>query len=933
MAGGLRRYEFGERVADILGESRRDLRFRVTLMVTAGLLAPGPRGRGSPPATPDYAADFLIGIMAAPLQAHTAEAIRCYRELQPSAMSEDLSAPRVVAGPLPLPEEPSTLPAIPILAGPLHFGEVLARLLELSRAEETRAAVASSLYGIWVARGFPAAAIQLGAWSRGERRLITRRYELAEGARPPAWLDPGRGGLSDPGLMHTVFLPASKLVQVGMLTTLAQRRGSPMLNIGPKMATIRNLASLARQTRHRRRWEKLLAVMAAAQTWTDKVDTTESPLIEVTDFGSNPGNLRMLTYVPETLQSSAGLVVVLHGATQTAASYDKGAGWSTLADRFGFALLLPQQHWTNNPLRAFNWFRTEDTQRDSGEPLSIMQMIEWMVAERGIDPARVYVTGVSSGGAMTSVMLATYPERFAGGAIIAGVPYRAAEGLQEAFESIFQGRSRSAQEWGELVRAAGAHQGPWPRVSVWHGDADSAVKPMNAYESVKQWTNLHGLDIAASLERSVSGYPHLAWHGSGGEVLVESYTITGMSHGTPVEPGNRDHQCGAAAPYFLDVGISSSYQIARFFGLAEQRAERVAIASPALGAWPSSKSAVVSASATAGHSPAVSLDAGSDAQREDVISSRPASDVVPGRVEREPAARGADLRRAMDQSLRAAGVSTGSEDRPFDGRSERKPPNIDVQRIITKSLQAAGLLGATRESASEQRSDDGGAPLGIDVSGIIRTSLEAAGMLSEPSRTKSASSSPLGIDVPGIIATSLEAAGLLARARDGVGPEGRDSTSTGPAPGQWEGDGWQLVADDTRGRQEGPLLFGQAVSGSGCDVGKKVQTVSRRLALGRKPELSYLRRVNLNAAVNDYTKASFSVLVDGLPVDEVSAVGMDHAESEWLQRSGIDLTPFCDRTVTLTLQVAANSNVCQEVSAKAWVERIDVRDTAIAQER
>ena len=104
--------------------------------------------------------------------------------------------------------------------------------------------------------------------------------------------------------------------------------------------------------------------------------------------------------------------------------------------------------------------------------------------------------------------------------------------------------------------------------------------------------------------------------------------------------------------------------------------------------------------------------------------------------------------------------------------------------------------------------------------------------------------------------------------------------------------------------------------------------MSRKVSLGPSPELSYVRRLNLNAAVNDYTSASFSVLVNGEPVDEASAVGMEHVEAEWLQRSDIDLTRFADRTVTITFEVAANSNVCSEVTAKAWVDRIRIKSVS-----
>ncbi len=161
----------------------------------------------------------------------------------------------------------------------------------------------------------------------------------------------------------------------------------------------------------------------------------------------------MFTYLPPDVSAPCALMVVLHGCTQNAASYDRGAGWSTLAERFGFALLLPEQQRTNNPNGCFNWFQTGDIERGHGEALSIRQMVSKMVSDHGIDPARVFVTGLSAGGAMTSVMLATYPEVFAGGAIIAGLPYGAANNVQQAFENMFQCPPRPARDWGDLVRA------------------------------------------------------------------------------------------------------------------------------------------------------------------------------------------------------------------------------------------------------------------------------------------------------------------------------------------------------------------------------------------------------------------------------------------------------------------------------------------------
>ncbi len=166
---------------------------------------------------------------------------------------------------------------------------------------------------------------------------------------------------------------------------------------------------------------------------------------------------------------------------------------------------------------------------------------------------------------MASVMLATYPDVFAAGAIIAGLPYGTASNVQQAFESMFNGRPRAAREWGDLVRQASPHRGPWPRVSVWHGDRDPTVKVANAADIVRQWTDVHGID-APPAEEVVDGYPRYVWR-KGGADVIESYTITGMAHGTPLAVGSADGQVGAAGPFLLEVGISSSYHIAKFFGL------------------------------------------------------------------------------------------------------------------------------------------------------------------------------------------------------------------------------------------------------------------------------------------------------------------------------------------------------------------------------
>lgn len=195
-------------------------------------------------------------------------------------------------------------------------------------------------------------------------------------------------------------------------------------------------------------------------------------------------------------------------------------------------------------------------------------MIEKSVADHGIDRRRIFVTGLSAGGAMASNMLACYPEIFAGGAIIAGLPYGAAASVQQAFESMFQCPSRSPREWGDLVRNASAHRGPWPRVSVWHGNADKTVIPSNALEILKQCTEVHGLPLSPTMKTRVDGFPREVCTNKKGDELIEAYTITNMAHGAPLATGETDGACGVPGPFLLPVGISSSYHIAKFFGIA-----------------------------------------------------------------------------------------------------------------------------------------------------------------------------------------------------------------------------------------------------------------------------------------------------------------------------------------------------------------------------
>lgn len=287
-------------------------------------------------------------------------------------------------------------------------------------------------------------------------------------------------------------------------------------------------------------------------------------------FGSNPGALRASVYTPDNLPRYRPLVVVLHGCTQSAAEYDRASGWSQLADERGFALLYPEQQRANNVSGCFNWFEADDTRRGAGEALSIRQMVTAVQERYAIDPRCIFITGLSAGGAMTSAMLATYPEVFAGGAIIAGLPHGAANGLVQAFLRMWGHGLPPQAKLKAALRGASDHAGPWPRISVWHGSADGVVGPGNAEAIVSQWRDVHALSDLPSDVDQIDNVPHRSWRGSDGRVLVEDYIVPGMSHGVPLKTTGAGAY-GSCAPFMLDVGISSTLRIAQFWEIGASK--------------------------------------------------------------------------------------------------------------------------------------------------------------------------------------------------------------------------------------------------------------------------------------------------------------------------------------------------------------------------
>jgi poly(hydroxyalkanoate) depolymerase family esterase len=259
-------------------------------------------------------------------------------------------------------------------------------------------------------------------------------------------------------------------------------------------------------------------------------------LVELSEFGSNPGRLSMFVHRPPNApRRDAPLIVLLHGCGQSASGFARDAGWIALAEKIGVPLVLPEQSGENNHGRCFNWFRPAHTARGSGEALSIREMVATAIERFAADPKRVFIAGLSAGGAMTAALLAAYPDVFAGGAVVAGLPVGAASSTSEALRRMAEaGPDRSPSASADQVRRTGPdnYRGPWPRLSIWHGQSDRVVDPLNGDLLAMQWSALHGVGPEAPETAELLGMRRDRWVASG-RTVVELWSLSGLAHDWP----------------------------------------------------------------------------------------------------------------------------------------------------------------------------------------------------------------------------------------------------------------------------------------------------------------------------------------------------------------------------------------------------------------
>lgn len=234
------------------------------------------------------------------------------------------------------------------------------------------------------------------------------------------------------------------------------------------------------------------------------------------------------------------LIVMLHGCTQSPDDFAAGTRMNALADEQRFFVVYPAQPSSANATKCWNWFNTADQQRDQGEPSLIAGITRQVAASYAVDAQRIYVAGLSSGGAMAAIMAMTYPDLYAAVGIHSGLAYGAAHDLPSAFAAMQHGGATVATPRNGSTMGSGTRVVP---MIVFHGDRDTTVSPRNADQVIAQWTQLHasgtpdsttGPQLKARVQRVQAptgrAYSRAVYHDASGEAVIEQWLIEGAGH-------------------------------------------------------------------------------------------------------------------------------------------------------------------------------------------------------------------------------------------------------------------------------------------------------------------------------------------------------------------------------------------------------------------
>ena len=279
-------------------------------------------------------------------------------------------------------------------------------------------------------------------------------------------------------------------------------------------------------------------------------------------FSCDAGDLEYRLHVPAGLETAgAPLLVMLHGCTQGPEDFARGTRMNRLAGEQGYVVAWPAQSAERNPNRCWNWFRGSDQQRDRGEPAILAALTRQLVASHRLDAGRVYVAGLSAGGAMAAVLAATHPDVYAAIGVHSGLPTGLASDMPSAFTAMRKGVGR-----GRRPSASGAS--PVPAI-VFHGDNDSTVHPGNGEAMVEQILgDAHGAGGtggSSTVERHAGqggrDSTRTVHRRADGRILAEHWVIHGAGHAW--SGGD------TAGTYTDPQGPDASARMLRFFGLTD----------------------------------------------------------------------------------------------------------------------------------------------------------------------------------------------------------------------------------------------------------------------------------------------------------------------------------------------------------------------------
>jgi poly(hydroxyalkanoate) depolymerase family esterase len=279
-------------------------------------------------------------------------------------------------------------------------------------------------------------------------------------------------------------------------------------------------------------------------------------------FACAAGSRSYKLYIPSRHAAGRrGLIVMLHGGMQDGDNFAAGTRMNDLAEKHGLLVAYPNQSKAANASLCWNWFTPENQIRGAGEPSIIAGITKDIIATYDIDPARVFVAGLSAGGAMAAVMGATYPDLYAAVGVHSGLPYKSAADLPSAFAAM-RGDGGPLGLASRKSRSV-ANDGPRIRTIVFHGDADNIVHPSNAASIVGMAEESENVERAEARNAADRRHTRTVTRDTAGKVVVEQWLIHGGGHAW--SGGSRD------GTYTDPQGPDASSEMLRFF--LEERLE------------------------------------------------------------------------------------------------------------------------------------------------------------------------------------------------------------------------------------------------------------------------------------------------------------------------------------------------------------------------